>query len=418
MTESPSILTARWVLPVSAEPIQNGYVAVGNGKIKTVGRLADLPAGHAYPPPEEDTLLTPGLVNCHTHLEQSFAEPIGKLEGEPFTEWLCKVVQTLKASSSAGEKTARCQAGAQELLETGATCVNDIASGKESLLTLDAQGLRGVVSLEVFHPGNEPVRIEHWLAAYRDLQEGYTDHARLRIGLSPHSAYNVSPAAWRAIVEACKPALMHSHLAEFEDETRYLQGKASCIKDLHQRILGQRFYPACHAPSPTAYLHGHQLLNARTVLAHAIHTTAADRECLQAAGVGIAHCPRSNLALHGQTLRACDWQDFDIPMGLGTDGRLSTSDLDLRAEARCAMQQHGWSAAQALKAMTLDGARVMGMAEAIGSLTPGKWADLVLWKAQPFASSPESALLSASTQAQQVLIAGQNRYKRACHAGC
>ena len=418
VTKSPSILTARWVLPVSAAPIQNGYVAIENGKIKTVGRLADLPADCAYPEPEEASILTPGLVNCHTHLEQSFAEPIRKLQGEPFTEWLCKVVQTLRASSSAGEKIARCQTGAQELLESGTTCVNDIASGQESLLALDAKGLRGVVSLEVFHPGSDPIQIEHWLAAYRNLQEGYMDHVRLRIGLSPHSAYNVSPVAWQAMVEACQPWLIHSHLAEFEDETRYLQGQNSCIKDLHQRILGQRFSPAYHAPSPVAYLHGRQLLSAQTVLAHAIHTTAADRECLQAAGVGIAHCPRSNLALHGQTLRAADWQCYDIPLGLGTDGRLSTSDLDLRAEARCAMQQHGWSAVRALGAMTINGARVLAMANDIGSLEPGKWADMVLWKAQPFTDLPEDALLRPSTQAQQVLVAGQNRYKRGCHAAC
>lgn len=391
---------------------------VENGKITAVGRLADLAESECFQPPEEGSILTPGLVNCHLHLEQSFPEPITKSVDQPFTEWLFQVVQQLKNQSTHEEKSARCRFGVQELLQSGTTCVNDIASSRESLQALDVQGLRGIVSLEVFHPGGEPVQIAHWVSAFQNMQAGYTQHPRLSLGLSPHSPYNVSPEAWLAMAEACQPARIHSHVAEFEDEAQYLQGQPSCIEDLHQRILGRHFAPRHHASSPVAYLHQQQLLNARTVLAHAIHTTAADREALQAAGVGVAHCPRSNLALHGQTLRASEWQDSGIPMGLGTDGRLSTPDLDLRAEARCAMAQHGWNTQQALEAMTLSGAKALGMNDFIGSLSPGKWADLVLWKAQPFSGSPESAVLAESTSIQSVIIAGGVRFKRPCHAEC
>jgi len=153
------------------------------------------------------------------------------------------------------------------------------------------------------------------------------------------------------------------------------------------------------------------LLNSRTVMAHAIHTSERDRALLAQAGVSVAHCPRSNLALHGRTLKASEWKPYDIPLTLGTDGRLSTENLDLRAEARCAMQLHGWTAIEALKGMTVEGSRALRLSEQVGTLTPGLAADLVLWQcAEPQSLSPEAQVLLPKTQVKQVLIAGQTRW--------
>lgn len=410
------IITAQWVLPIHQAPIEQGFVAIRDGKILAVGPLSELPHEWTAEAPQPGTLLTPGLINTHLHLEQSFPEPIGKASDEPFCDWLLRVVAKIQQEGDSTSKTQRCLFGAKELLATGTTCVNDIASGSESLEVLNQLGLRGYVSLEVFHPGGEPIEIGHWVSKFRSLQDALSryrqgTHSRLQVGLSPHSLYNVSPLAWRALLAECNPSLIHTHVAEFEDESKYLNGQPSCIQTLHQRVLGRQFQPEFLAESPVVYMQQGDLLNSRTIMAHAIHTREQDRALLAQAGVSVAHCPRSNLALHGRTLKTADWQPYAIPLALGTDGRLSTENLDLRAEARCAMQLQGWTAKEALKAMTSEGARALRLSEQVGTLRPGLAADLVLWHcAEPQSLSPEAQVLLPKTQVKQVLIAGQTRW--------
>jgi 5-methylthioadenosine/S-adenosylhomocysteine deaminase len=415
------ILTAEWVLPVFAGPIRGGYVILEGSRIAAVGALDDCPG---LPPPRPGSLITPGLVNTHAHLEQSYPQPIPKAAEAPFSRWLLDVVALTRAGrtcpeKASAEKAGRCRQGAEELLRTGTTCVNDIASGWESLEILDAMGLRGVVSLEFFHPASEPVRVDSMIAAYEAFRDGYEGHPRLRAGLSPHSGYNVSPAAWRALREACHPPVIHAHAAEWAGEAAWFQGGDGDITRLHETLLGQRFFPPRSAETPIRHLADWGLLDNRTILAHVTRTTPDDRVLLARHGVGVAHCPRSNLFLHGETLCAADWADSGVPLGLGTDGRLSVENLDLRAEARCAMRQHGWSARQALDVLTLGGARVLGLERDIGSLAVGKRADLVLWQASPSPAEddpakddpnegepPEERLMRETTRVDAVYVDG------------
>jgi 5-methylthioadenosine/S-adenosylhomocysteine deaminase len=213
--------------------------------------------------------------------------------------------------------------------------------------------------------------------------------------------------------KALHPPLIHTHVAEFEAEMDYLAGKPSELETLHQQVLGKTFKPAAPTDSAIQTLLQHHLLNNPTLMAHAIHTTASDRQALASLPVGVAHCPRSNLALHNQTLRWQDWQDSGIPIGLGTDGRLSTPTLDLRDEARCAIRQHGWTNEEALYTMTLGGAQALQMAQEIGSLETGKRADLGVWQtvsSQPV-DPPEAMLLHPETHVLEVVIDGQTQYR-------
>ncbi len=403
-------LTAQWILPVSSAPIEWGFVAIQGERIQAVGHYNELPESWAVPPPQAGSLITPGLINTHVHLEQSFPKPIPKAETEPFVDWLLNVIQTTRPQNEPEAKFNRCLQGAEEALKTGTTFLNDIASGAESLTALQKTGLKGFVSLEVFHPGFEPIQIEHWLKQYQALQDSAQGHPRVQVGLSPHSLYNVSPQAWQALQAALHPPLIHTHMAEFEAETHYLAGNPSDIDKLHQQVLNKTFKPKQPTSSPIQTLLNHHLLETPTVLAHAIHTTAHDRALMASFPVGIAHCPRSNLALHNQTLHWPHWQDSPIPMGLGTDGRLSTPNLDLRDEARCAIGQHHWTPEQALYSLTMGGAKVLQMAQALGSLEAGKQADLVVWQATASAqgSLPAAMIFDADTRVIHVMVDGES----------
>lgn len=406
-------LTAQWILPVSSEPIEWGFLAIQGERIQAVGRYGDLAESPSIPIPEPGSLITPGFINTHVHLEQSFPTPILKLKEESFVDWLLGVIEKTRSPNQPEAKFNRCLTGAKEALRSGTTFVSDIASGPESVEALKQTGLRGIVSLEVFHPGFEEIRIEHWLSTYQNLQAACGSSSKLQVSLSPHSLYNVSPKAWQALQAALNPPLTHTHVAEFEAETDYLAGKPSAIEKLHQQVLGKTFKPEIPENSPIQALIRHRLLETPTLIAHAIHTTESDRKTLTSLPVGLAHCPRSNLALHGKTLNWEDWQSLGIPVGLGTDGRLSTANLDLRDEARCAIQQHGWTEREAFYALTLGGAKALRMGHDIGSLEPGKLADLVVWHVSRTASglSPETLLLNPGTSVSEVIVGGESQHK-------
>ena len=417
---SARVLTAEWVLPVSSPPIYQGYLCIAeNGRILSMGKLSersDLPFAPS------GTLLSPGLINTHLHLEQSFPAPIPKQPDTSFSRWLLDVVAHNRQSGSTADKMTRCRFGAAELLRTGTTCVNDIASGPESLEVLDTFGLRGIVSLECFHPaGNqgEPLEISKLVDAYRAFSAEYERHPRLQTGLSPHSLYNVSLPAWEALREACQPPFIHSHVAEWNGEMAYFRDEENSIDDLHETLLGRRFAKPRPTRTPIQHLNDWDLLDSNTLLAHAIHTTAEDRALLAARGTAVAHCPRSNVFLHGDTFHWADWSDSGVKIALGTDGRLSVNDLDLRGEARAAMHRHGWDARQTLEMLTCKGASALNLCLDTGALEVGMWADCVLWQCTPAIGTvqdgdvellPEEKLLAESTQVSAVYIAGVRRW--------
>ena len=408
----PETLLASHILPVSHPPIADGFIRVENGRITAIGRIADLPDSpekQAYINNPNKTIITPGLINTHCHLEQSFGSRVEKTPDQPMSSWLRRVTERNRAHATPEDLKNRCRRGVQELISTGTTFVNDI-SGLHgiSLEVLEESGLRAVVSPEFFHPAHDPVQIDAVLALYQTLSGQYQNHPRLRVGLSPHTPFNVSPNAWRKILENDPNLLIHTHIAESLDESAWVEGKPSDIATLHRLFVQRDFPPLQPDISPVAYLAQFGLLTSETIAAHLVETNAGDREILKQSGVRIAHCPRSNMFLQNKTLRWPDWENTGIPIGLGTDGHLSTENLDLRAEARTAMALHGWSAEQALRIMTLDGARVMNLDPETGSLEPGKLDDLALWHGPGSLAGlpPEDQALSAETTLNRIMVGG------------
>jgi cytosine/adenosine deaminase-related metal-dependent hydrolase len=378
-----NILFARWVLPIEAPPIENGFVKIEDGRIAAVGRVTDLSQIPSTPP---SGILTPGLINLHTHLELTFPQPIPA--NGSMADWLFGVIAMRQQFP---DLLPRIHAGIQQLLADGVTTVCDISSQAESLKPLADSGLRAWVALEFFHPGHEaPLHLDDYVSRYRQIT-GSTKHVQLCV--SPHAPYNVSPSAYRAVVEALQPPLVHTHLAECRAETQWVQGHGGGFDTIHQRFLGQSFLPE-GGPSPSAVQYWASALRPPMLAAHCVDTTEEDRQFLQQTGVGVAHCPRSNLFLHDETLSWADWQGYSR-LGLGTDSTLSCPDLSVRAEALAAMALHGWTPEEALWRLTLGGAHALGQEHALGSLSPGKWADLAWWPDSPDFSDPHQAVLQA-----------------------
>jgi cytosine/adenosine deaminase-related metal-dependent hydrolase len=341
------------------------------------------------PNPHQPLLvLTAGLINLHTHL--AFSGYTAVPRQPTMGEWLAKVIDTTRSSPVAQSSTPaqRIALGLAEALRFGTVALADVApleAAAEVLNAMQGVGLLGNVAAEVFHPARElqPAKVQTVEVAYRALAQLALTHG-LSLGLSPHSPYNVSPTAWRHWVQGLRPALVHTHLAESQDEAAWLAGdEASGITTLHRQLLGEA-YPALPplASDAALYLQAHKLLTPPMLVAHGVTLSAQGWEALGRHGIGVAHCPRSNLALHGQTLagEACLHHSL---WGFGTDSHLSTPNLDLRQEAALACQLHGWQPQQAWYGLTQGAAACLGLGDTLGSLAVAKTASFCLWEVAP-----------------------------------
>lgn len=420
------VLTARWVFPVASPPIADGAVAIRGGEILAVGRRSEV-AGSFSDPLQEDlgeAAILPGLVNCHTHLEiGGLGQPVA--DGD-FVEWVVALVKERREVLPAVQAAAA-QRGVQDLLGSGTTCVGEVSSTGQSLSPLLQAGLRGVVYREILGlpPEEAEARCD---AAEENVQrmQAAVRGGRLRIGLSPHSPYGLS----EELFGACDRWLRSSglpcsiHVAESRDEVKFLATGAGRIP--------RRLYPAvgCAIPpqrgraeSPVGYLGGLGALLWRPLLAHAVHVDGADIRRMLESGVSVAHCPRSNARLSEGVAPVPEFLRQGIPVGLGTDSLASVPTLDLWDEMRAALEVHGGRLApeQVLGMATLGGAQALGLEESVGSLAPGKRADLIAVAAEAVEAVDPVGSLIARTRGENVLLSlieGEIRFSRSGVVPC
>lgn len=387
-------IRARVVHPVTAPPIADGAVLVDDrGTIAAVGPDALVPApAQAARLEFPDGALTPGLVNTHTHVELTHLA--GRNAARDFPTWI-RTIRALKDATAPEQFERAAEDGVRAAWAAGVTCIADTGSSGAALRALAALGGRGIVYQEVFGP--DPARLRDSLDELeRALARlGPLASSRVRLGVSPHAPYTVSAPLYRAVAERARAAglPLAVHLAESPEETALVRHGAGPFADaLRRRGI------AVHAQgcSPVQYLRRLGVLEQQGCLCiHCVQVDAADIAALRDAGATVAHCPRSNRAHgHGRApLAALD--AAGVPVGLGTDSVVSVGDANLWAEATAA----GLAGEAALRRLTLDGARALGLDGEIGALEVGKAADLAVFPAPaapaaPGPAAPPGALLT------------------------
>ncbi len=407
---------ARWVLPVSGPPIHDGTVAVDGGLVAWVG-----PRGEA-PPGEDrdlgDAALMPGLVNAHTHLELTVFR--GVLEGLEFRDW----IQTLQRAKS--EVMSRdffldsARLGLIEGLRAGVTTFADTCDSGVSLQAMRELGARGVMYQELFGP--DPARADDSIAELRGKLERHRsiEGPLQRVGVSPHAPYTVSDRLFRSVAELARaeglPVAIH--IAESDAESQLINGGSGPFADaLRQR----RIEVIPRARSPVALLGQLGLLETRPLLIHCVRAGAEDLAAIASSRSSIAHCPASNARLAHGIAPLVEMLDAGIAVGLGSDSMASNNRMDMLAEARLASlfqcartgRADALSAARALELATLGGASALGMDTRIGSLEPGKEADLAAFSLESLsgtdAADPHAALVLAlaGQPALMTMVAGR-----------
>lgn len=363
------VLSADWVLPIEGPPIEGGAVVIEDGRVAAVGHASELGEGTRY----DDSVILPGFVNAHSHLEYAVYGGFGDGLGD-FADWILLHVER-KARIGWDEYVDIARLGAAHCLASGVTTVGDCSYSGAAAVACADLGLRGTVYLEVF--GGEPAPALERFATVRDRVQGsFSD--RVRPGISPHAPYSASLELYRACAELGLPVA--THLSESPAEVKYLltgEGPWGAYGDLLVDPPGA---------TGTRLLAAEGLLGPDVVAAHCVVVDDDEIELLAASGTGVAHCPRSNGALGCGVAPLAELRAAGARVGVGTDSPASAPSFDFFDELRSAVlfararatRPDVLSAAEALELGTLGSARALGLDGEIGSLAPGKRADLTV----------------------------------------
>ena len=365
------------VHPVTAPPIEDGAVLVDDaGRIAAVG-----PHAHVRTPPRTETLefpagaLVPGLVNCHTHLELTHLG--GRNPERAFTTWIRRI-RELKDATPPEAFYAAAAAGVKDCWARGVTCVAETGSTGAVMQALHDLGGRGIVYQEVFGP--DPAKVA---AGMRELETAVARLRplvadRLRLGVSPHAPYTVSAPLYEAVAAfAGRERLpIAVHVAESPAETLLVRDGTGPFAD----ALRARGIPVeARRRSPVQYVAQRGVVQRGTLCIHCVKVDADDVRVLAGARASIAHCRRSNEAHGHGTAPLATFRVAGLRVGLGTDSVVSVGDVDLWAEADAAALP--WE--DALRMLTIEGARALGWEHEVGSLEVGKAADLAVLTVRP-----------------------------------
>ncbi len=401
-------LAADWVVPVEGDPIRDGAVVISDdGRIHAVGQAADLGADERY----DNAVIVPGLVNAHSHIE--YATYAGFGDGLSFAPWIGMHVER-KARLDDDDVLAIARVGAAGCLRSGITAIGDCSFAGMTAPACAALGLRAIVYVEVF---GGPEAIEQRFHPTHERIEGSLSD-RIRLGISPHAPYTVTPELYEAADALGLPVA--THLSESPDEAAYVRdgsGPWSALAELLVEPPGR---------SGIRLLHEHGLLNDRVTAAHCVTVDDEEIAILAEHDVAIAHCPRSNAQLGCGIAPVTALVEAGLRVSIATDSPASTPSFDLFEEMRVAVWMQrarattpgALTARDALRLATLGGARALGLDADLGSLVPDKWADLVVLSLEgspfdPVEDPAVAAVLGGSPdRVLATLVAGEERYRR------
>jgi 8-oxoguanine deaminase len=400
--------------------LRDAYLYIEDGEIRQVGtRPAKLPRAdrtiggrHA--------VAVPGMVNTHHHLFQTLTRACPAAADAELFDWL-RTLYPLWARLDEESVQVAALAGMAELLLSGCTTTTDhhylFPRGHSRLIDAEIEAARrigirfhptrGSMSVGQSKGGLPPDSVvqseSRILADSERLIRQYHDPApgsMLRIALAPCSPFSVSPELMRATAALARryDVRLHTHLAETRDEETY------CLNRFGKR--------------PLDLLEDAGWLNSNTWLAHGIYFNRREVARLGRAGVGIAHCPSSNMRLGSGSAPVLALRRAGCPVGLGVDGSASNDSSHMLAEARQALLLHrllhgaaALNVADTLRMATVEGARCLGRDD-IGSLEAGKRGDVALFDLRDVGYSGagdavSALLLCAPTRVSTLVVEGR-----------
>jgi cytosine/adenosine deaminase-related metal-dependent hydrolase len=365
-------LRARFIFPVAGPPIEHGLITLEDERIVAVG--TDSTPDRTDVRDLGPVALVPGLVNAHTHLEFSaLPRPLGT-PGMALVDWIRLVI--VERGHRHGNSSDAVQTGVRESLAHGVTSIGEIATG-ETPTTYREADVTSFVEVIGFSGARAASALSLATARLDELRRQGTT----QFGLSPHAPYTVSLELLRRLVDLAQarnlPVAMH--LAESTEELAFLHsGQGGFQQLLEERSMwDQAAVP--RGSRPLDYLH--LLASApRSLVIHGNYLNQQERAFLVAhrQQMSLVYCPRTHTYFDHPPYPLAELLAQGASVALGTDSRASSPDLDLLAEMRHVARTHtNVDPNEILHLGTMAGALALGRSEEVGSLAPGKLANMV-----------------------------------------
>ena len=373
--------------------VQEADIAIENGRIAAVGVLDEAAWQDAETRDCKGKLAMPGLVNAHTHaamtLLRSYADDMNLMD------WLEKKIWPVEAKMSRGDIYWGTQLAAAEMLKSGTTAFADMYGDMDIVAQVVAEtGMRASLARGIIGVApNGKQALEENKALYTEYH-GAAD-GRITVMFGPHAPYTCPPDFLKGVVaEAQKVgAEIHIHLAETSGEVE------NCRKT--------------YGKSPIALMEEAGVFECGVLAAHCVHISSGDLEIMKRRNVRVAHNPGSNMKLASGVAPVPEMLEAGICVALGTDGASSNNNLDMFEEIHLAALLHKVDtldpqvvpALTAVQMATENGARALGISDAVGKIEAGKRADIVLLDMQRLNWCPRHdvvSLLAYATNAAQV----------------
>ena len=379
MTETDFVVTLRApvLLRAPGDSVANGCVVVSRGRVSYAGRWS---SRRAEGPVTEfgGALITPGLVNAHTHLH--LAHLAGRIpRPRSFAGWLFQMAPRVWRS---GERLHRksVRQGAEACLIAGVTTVGDIFARWEAAREHGRTPLRKVVFLELL--GLRPEEAPEVVAKADERLQELEGEGLLTPAIAPHAAYSACQELYRAALQLARRrgCPLSTHVAESQAEQYFLRDGTG---ELAPRLRALGRLPRRWRPpglSPVQLLARWGVLRPGTLLVHCNHLSEADVGLVAGSGAVVVYCPRSSDYFHVQEHPWQKLRQRGVVVALGTDSLTSSPSLSVLDEMRFLASRHSGVAPDELLSMgTLAGAQALGLAGQAGALRPGYWADLAVW---------------------------------------
>jgi 5-methylthioadenosine/S-adenosylhomocysteine deaminase len=367
------IWSGRYVITEDAQRrvIPGGAIAIRGDRIVAVGTKAQIDARFQAKQrlDRPDAILAPGLIDTHTHAAMSLFRGIAN--DRNLQDWLNKFIFPAEAKNVTADFVRwGTRLGCLEMLLGGTTTFTDMYYFEDVVAeTAKEAGMRGVLGETIIgFPAPDAKTPADSLKFTEGYLQRFRNDALVTPAVAPHALYTNSDAtlqAARALANKYRAPLL-IHLSETKKEVDDEQAKR------HR--------------TPTGTLDALGVLAGRTVAAHCVWVSDADLRILKARGVGVAHCPSSNMMLGGGVAPVPKMLAMGIAVGLGPDGPAGSNndfnlfeEMDLAAKLQkvTLLNPQALSAAAAFEMATVGGARALGMEKEIGSLEAGKKADLI-----------------------------------------
>ena len=388
---------ASWLLPISDDPVRDGWVSVDNGRVVATG---------SGPAPDATDLgnavILPALVNAHTHLELSYLRGTVPPAGR-FLDWIRPLMAARRAYPDPADprilESAR--QAIQEARASGTALVGDVSNTLVTVPLLRDAGMAAQVFYELLGFNDTDGLARVWDARTK-LAEHRGKHQAVRVALAAHAPYSVSPELFRAIradIDGDSEHVSTVHLGESEEELEFVRHGEGPWRDLLDEIGTWNDEWRPHGGSPVEYLADLGFLDSRVLVVHGVQFTGDDLARLRSLGTTIVSCPRSNrhVGVGSPPLEA--FYAMGVSVAFGTDSLASVTDLNLfneLAEARRIAPRV--PASHLLESATLCGAQALGFGSDFGTIETGKRAALIAVGVPPGVTDVEEYLVGGIEQ--------------------